>query len=276
MNFKYGLLQGFIAAYCCIFSFYIPLSHSFGYNPLTIGVITMCGTVALTVAQPVWGLFCDRSKKIKPVLAAVLVGGVIGSLILPLGKKSIVYTMLAVLTLASTTQSLMYIFDTWSIRLRNDGANISFGLTRSFGSAFYASTGALFGAALDRFGMKIITPVFIALTCIVIALMLSIKEPHVETLAPSDKENFMLGVKKLSKNKLYISLLVSVFFIFFGFFGSSTFLALRISELGGKNSEYGLALFIMAMSEIPALLLYKACDKVSNRTLLCISMFSNC
>lgn len=277
MNFRYGLLQGFYwAAFCTVFSFYIPLFESFGYDTFTCGIIAMCSTAALALAQPLWGVLCDRSKKIKPILTAALLCGIAGSVLLRYSGKSVFFTIPAVVVLSSTTQSLMYIFDTWSIRLRIDGAKISFGFTRSFGSAFYAITAALFGMALDRFGMGIMTPVFIVLSLIVIFLTFTIREPSVRNAGakPDDKDSFAAGAKKLLKNKAYLSLLLAVFFVFFGSSGSMLFLAIRISDLGGGNSEYGLALFIMAMSEVPALLSYKKlAPRFSNRTLLCIAMF---
>lgn len=277
MNFRYGLLQGFYwAAFCVVFSFYIPLFESFGYDTFTCGVIAMCSTAALALAQPLWGVLCDRSKKIKPILAAALLCGIAGSVLLRYSGKSVFNTVIAVVVLSSTTQSLMYIFDTWSIRLKIDGAKISFGLTRSFGSAFYATTAALFGAALDRFGMGIMTPVFIVLSLIVIALILTIREPSARNAHPrqEDNDSFATGVKKLLKNRAYLSLLLAVFFVFFGSSGSMLFLSVRISDLGGGNGDYGLALFIMAMSEVPALLSYKKlAPRFSNYSLLCISMF---
>ena len=62
----------------------------------------------------------------RQVLVAVLLAGAGAALLLPLGKGSVAVTVTAVVLLAATTQSLMYLFDTWSARLQREGARLSF------------------------------------------------------------------------------------------------------------------------------------------------------
>ena len=262
MNLKFGLIQAsYWMTYCVMFTYLVPLYESFGYGEFLSGVIAMIGTAVLTAAQPLWGVLCDRVKRIKPVLVAVLLAGAGAALLLPLGNGSVAVTVTAVVLLAATTQSLMYLFDTWSARLQREGARLSFGLTRSCGSVFYALTAAFFGLALDRFGFSIMTPVFIGLSLCVILAVLAVKEPR-QTSPARETEgaaqaDFWPAVKRLMTDRRYLCLLVATFLTFFGSTGIMLFLPLRVAEIGGGNYEYGLALLVMAFSEVPALLLYR-------------------
>ncbi len=277
MNLKFGLIQAsYWMTYCVMFTYLVPLYESFGYGELLSGVISMIGTAVLAAAQPLWGVLCDRVKRIKPVLVAALLAGAGASLLLPFGKGSVAVTVTAVVLLVATTQSLMYLFDTWSARLQSEGARLHFGLTRSCGSLFYALTAVFFGMALDRFGFSIMTPVFIALSLCVAAAVLAVKEPPrdgcVQTQAAA-RPDFWPAVKRLMTDRRYLCLLAAVFLTFFGSSGIMLFFPLRVAEIGGGNSEYGLALFVMAASEVPALLLYRRlARRFSNRTLLAASL----
>lgn len=353
MNLKFSLIQAsYWMTFCVMFTYLVPLYESFGYGELLSGVISMIGTAVLAAAQPLWGVLCDRAKRIKPILVTVLLAGAGASLLLPLGRNSVAVTITAVVLLVATTQSLMYLFDTWAARLQSEGARLHFGLTRSCGSLFYALTAVFFGMALDRFGFSIMTPVFIALSLCVAAAVLAVKEPprdngrepaeaeaaegdtvirapfaegdfaeaanaasgfpspyaepargsigtaaaaanaasaqppravgahgSVDTAgvasetAPDARPDFWPAVKRLMTDRRYLCLLAAVFLTFFGSSGIMLFFPLRVAEIGGGNSEYGLALFVMAASEVPALLLYRRLSlRFSNRTLLAASL----
>ncbi len=281
MNFRYGILQGaYWAAYCSVYTFFVPLFESYGFPRMTTSLILVCGMIFLALAQPLWGILCDKLGRVKPVLLSVIAAGMVGSLLLPLGAGSVFLTLIAVIVFASTYQSLMYVYDTWSIRLRNDGADINFGITRGVGSASFAVGAALIGSAFDKYGFGIMTPLFLILSALVFIMTLSIKDVRppapkdLDSTAPLEKDSFSSGLKKLVKNKTYLILLLGVFLAFFGNSGIMMCFPLRVAEIGGGNSEYGLALFIMAMAEVPALLLYRRLAvRTSSFVLLCISMF---
>ena len=274
MNVRYGILQGtFWAAMCVVIAFFVQLFKAFGYDTMQCCVISACGTAALILSQPVWGALCDRAKRVRPVLLTALVLGMFSSLLFLLGGRSIYVMILGVVAFSSTFRALMYIYDTWAVRLRNDGAKLEFGITRSCGSFCYALTAALFGLAIDRFGTGIIVPVFLVLALIVAVITMTIPEapPSVRT---DDRLSLRRGLSGLLKNREYIVLLVSLFLVFSASNGFILFLPYRIYELGGTDAHYGYATFVMAISEIPALLLYKKISaRISARTILCISFF---
>ena len=275
MNARYGILQGaYWAAMCTIIAFFVQLFKSYGYDTMECCIISACGTAALIISQPVWGALCDRAKKVRPVLLTAIGLGMGASLLLYLGGRSIYWMIAGVVAFSVTFRALMYIYDIWAVRLKNDGAKINFGVTRSCGSGCYAAVAALFGLAIDKWGTGIIVPCFLAGAVFVAVMTLTIREPAVSSEKAEEKVGLWEGLKGLVKNKEYLVLLVSIFLVFSASNGFILFLPYRIYDLGGTDAHYGYATFAMALSEIPALLLYKSISKkLSSRTILCIAFF---
>lgn len=274
MNLRYGLLQGaYWAAMCTVIAFFVQLFKGYGYDTMECCIISACGTAALIISQPLWGALCDRAKKVKPVLLTAIGLGMAAVFLFYLGGRSIYWMIAGVVAFSVTFRALMYIYDIWAVRLRNDGASINFGITRSVGSGCYALVAAFFGLAIDKWGTGIIVPCFLGGAVLVAVMTLTIREPQV-TVNNEDRVGFIEGVRGLVKNREYLLLLLCIFLVFSASNGFILFLPYRIYELGGTDAHYGYATFIMALSEIPALLLYKTLAKrLSPRVILCIAFF---
>lgn len=274
MNLRYGILQGaYWAAMCTVIAFFVQLFKGFGYDTMECCVISACGTAALIISQPLWGALCDRARRVKPVLLTAIALGMGSVLLFPLGGRSIYWMIAGVVAFSVTFRALMYIYDIWAVRLARDGAGINFGITRSCGSACYALVAAFFGLAIDRWGTGIIVPCFLVGAVFVAVMTLAIKEPGA-VLQRETRVGFLEGVSGLLKNREYLILLLCIFLVFSASNGFILFLPYRIYELGGTDAHYGYATFVMAFSEIPALLVYKRLSKkLSPRTILCIAFF---
>ena len=75
LNLRFFLLQGLLILVECITISYIsPILVSLGYSNLRIGWVMTLGTLASTLARPVWGVVNDRlarPKQIVPVNIAL-------------------------------------------------------------------------------------------------------------------------------------------------------------------------------------------------------------
>lgn len=273
MNLRYGILQGaYWAAMCTIIAFFIQLFKGYGYDTLECCIISACGTGALCIAQPIWGILCDKAKKVRPVLLIAIGLGMLSVLLFYLGGRNIYWMIAGVVAFSVTFRALMYIYDIWAVRLKNDGADINFGVTRSFGSICYATVAALFGLALDKWGTGIIVPCFLVGAVFVAVMTLTIREPAVSLEKKEERIGFVEGVRGLMKNKEYLVLLFCIFLVFSSAHGFLLFLPYRIYEIGGTDTHYGYATFTMAMGEVGALLGYKSlAKKITPKTILCIT-----
>lgn len=264
-NLKYGLLQGmFWMMYCVMFPFLVQVYRSYGYNEMTIGMLASVASLLNVLTQPVWGRICDRAPKVKKILIIALVGGIIGSVILPLGRFGPFITLAAIMILYASIQPMSGVIDAWIFRMNARGYQIDYGFTRSFGSVFYAVTAVLFGLALDAVGLWLTTPAFVLCAIGLGTVALTIKEPErpaeeeeeLQRVKRSKREPFFAGIKRLTGNSRYIVTLPCAILMSMGLGGASLFFPMKIEELGGGNLEYGISLFVQAFTEIFPLLLF--------------------
>ena len=88
------MLQGmYWMAQCTILQFAVMLYNSRGYDKFSIGIATMLVALTNVLAQPLWGIMCDRKPKIKKLFLTGLLIAMGASLILPFSENSIVLTV---------------------------------------------------------------------------------------------------------------------------------------------------------------------------------------
>lgn len=274
LNIRLCILQGvFWSSFCVLFSFLVPLLKSWGYNNFVIGTLTMLMAFSSTIAQPLWGTFCDKKGHIKLLFVFLMSISCLLAITLPLGARSVILCAIAIILLSATAQSMPALIDSWAVRLINDGEKVNYAFTRGFGSLFFAFIAMGFGRLLDKYGMRIIIPAFLALASIAILVAITTKSPSptkLHLLEVETKGSF----HTLLKNKEYLVFIISVLLVYIGNGATMVFYPVLISSLGGGNSELGTGLFIMALSEVPTMLLFVFISRrVSNIRSLMFSMF---
>jgi len=284
MNWVFGFLQGmYWMSYCIVFPFLVRMCSDFGYDDFQSGVVLTGATIANLVMQPIIGSICDRLSRIKPLFCGMFLTGGGLSLLLYLGKQSFPILFGTMLLLSACIQTLQYIIDIWSMRLSSTGIAYNYGFSRSFGSVFYAVTAVIFGIALDHFGFDILPPVFIVTALITVGVAFMVNENDTAAMllarraeAGKDKKKqavpFMKACGMLLKNKQYMVFLISYFIIQMGNLPVYNYVSRKYEELGAGTSLFGVALFTMAISEVPMLLLLKKLRaKIKAEILVCIS-----
>lgn len=285
MNWVFGFLQGmYWTSYCVMFPFLVRMCASFGYDDFQSGVVLTGATIANLIMQPVVGSVCDKLLHIKPLFVAMFLSGSVISLLLPVGKKHFIILLATVLLLSACIQTLQYIIDIWSVRISMTGVQYNYGFSRSFGSVFYAVTALVFGPALDAWGMDIITPVFIVCCLITVIVTFFVDEKEAAELLKTQRGSangkkkqsvpFTRAVAMLLRNKKYLFFLSSYSIVQIGNLPIFNYTARKFEILGGGGTLYGLALFFMAMSEVPMLLLLnKLRARMRAQKLVMLSLF---
>ena len=275
MYLKFCLIQG---AYCIgwagiMQAYLIPLYHDYGYSALQISLLTAIANAVAIVAKPVYGFLCDRMRKTSAILAVAIVVGMVAGGLLAFSRGFLLLTALSVLLLYGTTGALGYLIDAWSVRLQMAGVAVSFGETRACGSLCYAGFSVIFGSLLDRMGFGILVPVYLGISLILLVAVLLVKEPKTAGVMPNrEKQSPLPAIRQLLKQPRYVALLVSVFLSFLASYSVAMYLPLRLQELGGGNTHYGIALFVSGAAEVIVLLLYRKLSfRYSHRKLLLLS-----
>lgn len=275
LNLKIAILQGvFFGAYCVLFAFIVPLYREWGYSELMIGVLTTIIALANTVAPPLFGWYSDRNGSLKFMVIGSMAVSIGLVLFLPIGGANVWYAVLLTFLLTVSVFSMTALIDTWTLKLRNEGQNVSYSVTRSVGPFVYSLMAVGFGSMLDVYGSWIRIPVYIALAAMVIIVAWFVQAPaHVSTEGQADRQSG--SIRRLMQNRSYLMFLIPVLVIHVGYNAMISFYPLLISELGGGNKELGLALFIASICQVPIIMFYGALERKFGhvRFWLALSMF---
>ncbi|MHB1484896.1 MAG: MFS transporter [Saccharofermentanales bacterium] len=274
-NFKFSILQSvYWSAFCVLFGFIVPMFKDLGYTKFEIGILTMLIALSSMISQPLIGLICDKKGNIKNLFIIMMVLSCIFILFLPQSSKTLLFAAFIIMLLSVTFQSMASIIDSWAIRLKNNGENIDYSLTRSFGAMSCSFVAIIFGVMLDKYGIWIRIPVFIFLISVVIFVAFTIKSPK-RAVIILDEEKSVNTFTLLYQNKRYRDFLIATILIFIGYGSTNVFFPILLNQLGGKNSDLGVGFFIMSISQALMMILFGILAKKTNNNidiLLVISM----
>jgi PPP family 3-phenylpropionic acid transporter len=256
-NIGFGGLQWFFwSGFCTLFAFLVLYLKSRNYNAVQIGVIMSAISVVSIFGQPFWGHYSDRKHTMRNVLVVCLAVSGVVSLLIPVFSSSYIIVIMICLLISFTENSMPTIIDSWIVNSAVKRPWIDYGLTRGLGSLGYAITAVVFGVMLDKFGYGLIFPVHFVLIVITIGFCFFIEKTHrAEVSYVSAPPKLIVPKLNLLESKDYIIFLIASTLVFTGFRATATFYPLLLSMKGGNNSDMGLSLSIMALSEVPVLFL---------------------
>ncbi|MBO4393331.1 MAG: MFS transporter, partial [Spirochaetales bacterium] len=169
--------------------------------------------------------------------------------------KNRVLTYIFIFILFGTMRPLTYIIDVWSIRTGTSDPSFSYGFTRSFGSLAYAVASLLYGLAIDAFGTGFIIPCFLVL-CVVTMYVVVLASSTPKDFAiekPRNKIGILRSLYVLFSNKYYILLVVCFTLMEISRMPGQNYLTRKFEVMGAKEIFTGLAFFVTAIIQLPAL-----------------------
>lgn len=140
---------------------------------------------------------------------------------------------------------------------------MNFGLARSMGFLGYSLSAAVMGMLTSHFGPEVIIPVYALIYLILIGVLISFPVPQKDLdahiIAGNDliQENPSTIKEFIRKYHRFIVLIIGFSFLWFMNNLITTFMIYFIEPLGGTSKDLGLTLFLMAFSEIPAVMFGK-------------------
>lgn len=260
---RYGVIQaGYWMNYLIIASFAAVFLTGRGFTTAQVGIVTATGSLLSCVLQQVSGTIADRSSSpLKWLVAgffAVCMLCFAGLLFLPHAFLSTFVFYVVALTLQASISPLL---NALCLQFTNNGYDINFGLARSMGSLGYALSALFMGTITERFGAEIILPIYLAIYAVVMIVLISFPVPQKNSEAKVVAGNELLKNEQPSSMKQFFAryhrfMLLMVGFILLWFLNNilGTYMIYFVGYHGGGQADMGLALSIMAFSEIPAVL----------------------
>ena len=280
---SYALYWGF---YAVIASFSSAFLLGRGYTNSEIGIILAAANIASVFLQPLIADVADRSKRfdaitVAEISAIAMMVSCMGLLIFR--RRSAALWVVYVMAYAWQL-SLQPIMNSFSRKLKESGCSINFGLCRSGGSVGYSIVMVIMGSLVDKFGPETLPPaglITLALLFSMFALMKksfktacaynksqsasagresSESAEFSEAAAPKapaeeDAEDINL-IEFIRSNGMFTLMNIFVVFLYFQNAVVNTFMFQIVTEAGGNSVDMGRILSIMAMIEVPVLLVF--------------------
>lgn len=275
INRSVRCVQGMYNAMTCVSTvFLVQIYQRFGLDKMTISLVVMLCNLVSIVLQPMWGHLVDRSCKTKETVGiCCAIGAIFYFMLVYSGGNFWIITVSAMIIYA-TFYCMMTLIDSWIARLIQSGIAINYGKTRSMGSICYAIMAMIFGWLATQFGQKIAPYCFLMMFLVLCVGLKHIPNPtcvSARVHVASVRDTF----RYLRTNRLFLLIVAAMFLNAFTNASTSTFYSIHIYDLGGDEATVGVGTFLMAVTEVPLMLLFSAiCRKfkTDSTTMLATAM----
>lgn len=246
-----------------------------GYDTRGIGAILSVSSITLLVGQYFWGSYCYKYSWLshKNIIFICLIAGIFANLVIPLTNADYLVTLLLYSFFTFTFSSAGPMIDAWTMFRKHDTPAINFGVTRGIGSGAYALAAVGFGVLFSYIGLTYIFTIANLFILLAITVATFIDNGN---LQESIKVSRIAGYGALIyplRHARFLALLISVFIVFTATASNASYYGLLIAELGGDSSDFGLGIFLSALSEVPVMVLSAwMLTKISARILLLYSL----
>lgn len=244
--------SGFMAVY---------LSH-YGFSDSMIGLTAALISAVTIFYQLGISTFCDNHPRVPLKNIILIVYLVILALVavLALVPMPVVMMMLVYSLTGGLANGMPGLYNAQFVQFINAGFPLNMGWPRGMSAILYALFAYFLGLLLESYTASILMP--IALVCIVVAIVMALVVPRPEQVVentpipdlatPPERTSL---VRLLRGNQVLAVFLLSGFFMSAGQTNTMVFLARVIEQKGGSEAALGLAMFLQAGVEMPAMLL---------------------
>lgn len=251
--------------------------QNMGFGNDQIGILNAVKLLATVVFQMLIGSFSDRyAKKIplKVIIAVLAAAAAALAGVFYLGPFSFWGTLLLFIGFGGTFTCISPLIDSLAVIYNDQGEKINYAWGRAAGSAAYAVACIGFGVFCDTFGVSklLLLQMVFTFAILVTALWMEQSKSREKGDTPGSKAEQLVGtqlagvqlIEQEEKSRVhslwyllreypkFTCFLLGAAIMFMAYNLGTTFLINVIEELGGGNTHYGMAEFVLAVSEIPS------------------------
>lgn len=262
---KYTLLNAaYFVAFCTIHAYAAVFLLANGFNNTEVGILLAVANIVSAIFQPIIAGVIDKpgfltNKRFILISISIIL---CGSLILKLipGKKIPIFIVFA--TIYMIQFAYQPVMTALCFEYQKAGCNIFYGLARGLGSASFAFTSLFIGRVVEENGVSILMWVSIAAMIISLAIMFTFVKPKgADGETQTEDETKELGEAHNSFPSFaktypaFVLFLVATICFFFAHNMINDFMIQIIRNLGGNETELGIANFLQAILELPVMAL---------------------
>jgi PPP family 3-phenylpropionic acid transporter len=216
-----------------------------------IGVILMLNSCLAILAQPLWGMLCDRLGSIRKVFLICLIPCMVLIPLLTWGHGFFYYlVMMAVISVFNCP--FISLTDTWTIQgLKRMPRNPSYGSVRIFGSISFIPVSLLLGQIAKTLSVDVVFLLFTVLNVFTLLVAIAIPFAGVPPAPKKRVENPTV----LLRNYRFMAFVLCYFLLNAASMAVFTYMPQRITAAGGDTLTYSMLNSIGALCEMPMFLL---------------------
>ncbi len=271
LNIQYTCLQiSYYATVVCCVLYIVPVLQMQGFNSVLIGALLGLRALLSVIFQPFFaGLIAKYPQLPFNYFIAAMIVASMGATFWQLLRPNTLGMILIFVLYGIFTFGMASFIDAMSTLYLFQNKKVNYPIARAAGSFSLAIVSLIVGKLTTAESILLVQLIlFVPL----LILMLTITKITAE---PSAKKHRTLSTwQLLQQYPVFVIFLLATIFSFVGNNMSSNFLIDVYRSLGADNQAYGIGWFVLALSEIPAALIFnKLLQKVGVDRLLLISFF---
>lgn len=253
------LLEGvYFISFCTLYAYTVTILLEYGYTEVQCGYITMLQYVMMTIAGPVYGRMIDRGLSPKKLFIILAAGGIIITPLLPVCfAKGFSWTMISFGIISALDFCGATVIDTWINQMTLRDETIDYGMIRSAGSIFYATTAIVSGYLIVPLGINFLFWLHMGSLAVAILLAVTFADPNKLPLLEPDRfagedapdETFAQSIRTMMKNRPFVIFLICGTMYYFATRAVNGFMQVIINYIGGDASTYGVSVFLYCVGE---------------------------
>ena len=253
------LLEGvYFISFCTLYAYTVTILLEYGYTEVQCGYITMLQYVMMTIAGPVYGRMIDRRLSPKKLFIILAAGGIIVTPLLPVCfAKGFSLTMISFGIISALDFCGATVIDTWINQMTLRDETIDYGMIRSAGSIFYATTAIVSGYLIVPLGINFLFWLHMGSLAVAILLAVTFADPNKLPLLEPDRfageeapdETFAQSIRTMMKNRPFVIFLICGTMYYFATRAVNGFMQVIINYIGGDASTYGVSVFLYCVGE---------------------------
>ncbi len=253
------LLEGvYFISFCTLYAYTVTILLEYGYTEVQCGYITMLQYVMMTIAGPVYGRMIDRGLSPKKLFIILAAGGIIVTPLLPVCfAKGFSLTMISFGIISALDFCGATVIDTWINQMTLRDETIDYGMIRSAGSIFYATTAIVSGYLIVPLGINFLFWLHMGSLAVAILLAVTFADPNKLPLLDPDRfagedapdETFAQSIRTMMKNRPFVIFLICGTMYYFATRAVNGFMQVIINYIGGDASTYGVSVFLYCVGE---------------------------
>lgn len=274
LNGMFSVLQAGIFCVVAVHTgFFYLMLYQRGYTEEMVGRIATIVSVTSLITPAVLGYLCDRFRLNRILFLLSAFAGPWAYAMMQHVENFWAVAFFAVVFTAFCL-GVQSIPSGWTAALNGSGCQIDYAYTRSFGSLSFALVSVLLGFVIQYFTMASL-PFMLALFCTVVGICACmIPLPPRQKMDKGEESGLWLTLSNLLTNRVYVFLLVGCFLLSIPGGAFFTYFSVYFAQLGGSEAGLGVAMFVLAVVEVPVMLLYSRLEsKFGVKTLVAVAIF---